>query len=178
MNRDERRVRTALLTYAADRRRLELTLPAHMLWHCCCSIGGVPGSTDKERAWWNSVAPHLQVACLEPLVGLPEVRWAVATELSKLITKMTLGELSGRPVITCMMATLRWVEALLDHDVLEMIEGSAIDQAMDVVLDMLREHEALAGNVDRSARKAARTLHARMQSLGLYQGADIFTVAS
>lgn len=177
MNREERQVRTALLLYAADRPRLELIIPAHMLWHCCSSIGASPGSTDVDRAWWDGVRPALQVSCLEPLSGLPEVRWHTQKAAARLITKMTMAELANRPIITATMAVLRWLEALLAHDVLELTEGTAIDYAVDKVLTEMQRHEDLAADVDRSARKVAIRMHSKLQGFGLYTGADIFAEA-
>lgn len=174
MTRDERRIRTALLTYAADRQRLELVIPAHMLWYCCQSIGDVPASTPTDRAWWGQVMPLLQTACLEPLAGLPEPRWQTATELSKLITKTAMAELYRRPVMTATMAVLRWLEAMLAHDVLDLVEGTAIDQALTIVMTTVGEHSDMASDVDRSARKVAKGMHARLQCLGLYKGAEIW----
>jgi hypothetical protein len=178
MTREERQVRTALLTYAADRARLELVIPAHMLWHCCSSIGQSPGSTEADMAWWAEVMPPLRLACLEPLDGLPDLRWHTAKEAARLTTKIVMTDLSRRPIITATMAVLRWIEAILAHDVLELTEGTAIDWVVDKVLVEIQRHEGLASDVDRSARKSARHMHTKLQSLGLYKGADIFPVAA
>lgn len=178
MTREERQVRTALLTYAADRSRLELVIPAHMLWHCCSSIGESPGSTEGDKTWWAEVMPPLRLACLEPLNGLPELRWHTAKEAARLTTKIVMADLSRRPIITATMAVLRWIEAMLAHDVLELTEGTAIDWVVDKVLVEIQRHEDLAADVDRSARKTARHMHAKLQSLGLYKGADIFPAAA
>jgi len=178
MTREERQVRTALLTYAADRSRLELVIPAHMLWHCCSSIGESPGSNDADKLWWSEVMPPLRLACLEPLNGLPELRWHTAKEAARLTTRIAMSDLSRRPIITATMAVLRWIEALLANDVLELTEGTAIDWVVDKVLVEVQRHEDLAADVDRSARKAARNMHTKLQSLGLYKGADVFRVAA
>jgi hypothetical protein len=174
MTRDERTVRTALMSYAADRPRLELAVPAHMLWHCCCSLGASPSSSEADRAWWAQVMPYMQAACLEPMAGLPPLRWHTCKEMALLITKMAMAELHGRPIMTATMAVLRWIEALLAHDVLDLVEGTAIDKALDLLLEQVQAHDDLAADVDKSARKVAVRMHAKLQSLGLYKGADIF----
>lgn len=174
MNREERQVRTALLTYAADRSRIELVIPAHMLWHCCSSVGAAPKSTKADVAWWEEVMPPLRLACLEPLNGLPEVRWHTAKEAARLTTKIAMTDLNNRPIITATMTVLRWIEALLAHDVLELTEGTAIDYAVGKVLAELQLNEDRAAGVDKSATKLARHMHTRLQGLGLYKGADVF----
>jgi hypothetical protein len=174
MTREERQVRTALLTYAADRARIELVIPAHMLWHCCSSIGEAPGSNEADKAWWGVIREPLRAACLEPLAGLPELRWHTAKEAARLVTQMAMADLSRRPIITATMSVLRWIEALLVHDILDLIKGSAIDWVVDQVLIELQRHEDLAADVDKSARKMAVRMHTKIQSLGLYKGADIF----
>lgn len=177
MTREERQVRTALLAYAADRARIELIIPAHMLWHCCSSIGAAPNSTEADAAWWAEVMPPLRLACLEPLDGLPELRWHTAKEAARMTTKITMADLARRPVITATMSVLRWIEALLASDVLDLVEGTAIDWVVDKVLVELQRHEDRAADVDKSARKMARHMHAKLQSLGLYKGADVFAAA-
>jgi len=174
LTREERQVRTALTLYAADRARLELIIPAHMLWHCCASIGESPQSTESDKLWWSKVQPPLRAACLGPLTGLSAIRWHTAKEAARLVTKISMAELSGRPIITSTMAVLRWTEALLHHDVLELIEGSSIDQAIDLVLTEMQRNSYLAAEVDKSATKVARRMHTRLQGLGLYKGADVF----
>jgi hypothetical protein len=177
MNREERQVRTALMTYAADRARIERVLPAYMLWHCCRSIGAAPSSTEADKAWWAEVMQPLRLACLEPLDGLPELRWHTAKEAARLTTSIAMADLRDRPIITATMSVLRWLEALLANDVLDLVEGTAIDYVVDRVMSEVQRHEDLAADVDRSARKMARHIHTRLQGLGLYKGADVFSLS-
>lgn len=174
MDRIERRLRTALLAFAADHDRLELAIPACLLWDCCRSVGEHPEASDVDKAWWAAVQPDLQLAALEPFAGLPLARWEACRINSIGASRWAIGSFGNRPVITMTMATLRWIEALLNADVLEVIEGSAIDRALGHVMTALQDNEGLAGDVDKSARKVARHLHAKFQSVGLYKGHDLF----
>lgn len=174
MDRDERRLRVALLTHAADRARMELSIPVCLLWDCCRTIGEHPNAAPGDQEFWCDVMPDLQLAALEPFTGLPLARWEAARKLVVQAARWGVAEHSNRPVITMTMATLRWLEALLNADVLEMPEGSAIDRALARIMAELQANEDLASGVDRSATKLARKIHARFQTLGLYKGADVF----
>lgn len=176
MDRTERKIRTALLVNAAERQRLELAIPVCMLWDCCRSIGEHPKAAEGDKEFWRHVMPDLQLAALQPFSGLPLARWNAARELSVLVARWGMVEFSGRPVITMTMATLRWIEALLNADVLEMVEGSCIDTALTRILAELQGNEDLAAGVDRSAAKLARHMHARFRALGLYADADLFAI--
>jgi hypothetical protein len=173
MTRDERRLRTALLTNAADRARLELAVPVCMLWDCCASIGEHPQATPGDVEFWKDVSVDLQLGALEPLAGLPLSRWEAARKLSVQVARWAMVDFTKRPAVTMMMAVLRMLEGLLNADVLELPEHSAMDRALGRILAELQRQEDLAADVDRSATKVGRHMFARLQSLGLYCEAEL-----
>jgi hypothetical protein len=174
MTREERRIRTALLTHAADRARLELSVPVCMMWDCCFSVGEHPKAGPGELEFWKDVSTDLQLGALEPLAGLSLARWEAGRTLSVQVARWAMVDFTSRPVITMTMATLRMLEAMLNADVLELPEHSAMDRALGRILQELGNHEELAADVDRSATKLARHMFARLQSLGLYKDAQPF----
>lgn len=170
MDRQERQVRTQLMRFTGHRDRIELALPARMLWQCTYSISKARDVTPPELAFCRATEPYLKKAMLEPVNHLSALQFAQATQLINDTSNWVLKPFERRPVPTVFMIVLRLLEHLIDTEYLVLYAGTAFDQATEIILAELDQVKDLA-SIDKSATKASTKLLTRLQSLGLYEGA-------
>lgn len=157
---------------------IEAAVPACLLWSVVDSIGKHPKATEEERAFCQQLAADLKVAAAEPFAGL-----APAAAYKGMQAAWRLGVYAydvpdcGRAYGTLFIASVFWLDALLQAEFWQMHEGSAFHRAATALLDDIntkREDPAKADTFDRmeaSARKLAARMQSRLESIGLFVGA-------
>ena len=171
MDRLELRIRTDLNRFDGFRPRLELALPACMLWSAADAMRRHPEAEPGVKAFANAVCPLLYAAYQEPFIGLSDRKHLSALGLMDDINQWIMKGYATRPAASVFMIALRWLESLIESGALELIKGSAADMALDRILAELQAHEDIAATVDRSATRESERLDAKLQGLGLYRDA-------
>lgn len=160
----------ALMPVLTDRQRIELALPAYLLY----ALTGapdvfVPSNPDLAARADADVAElrcNLRTACLEPFADLtPAKRQALIRRLKRVQQQTT--DWHERPALDLMLMLWCFLQDLTDREVLILWEGSAMDLAMKKLMPMcqygLEKHEDGI-----AAQKQARALLSRLQAEGLY----------
>jgi hypothetical protein len=158
----------------SDRRRVELALPARLLYgitgNCIgASVDKGKAETDADRqclAW-------LKDACEEPLQGLSlDHRAKVATRIERAYRHVVQPWLdSNKNTAAVYLTVLYWLQDMLAEGRLVLIDGSAADKAITVILATLEDHADLWAEVEKSARKQAPKLTQSLQTMGYYTDA-------
>lgn len=155
----------------SDRRRVELALPAAMLFRVfssCVDVAAMsaePGQLTGDRM----VLDLLTSAAVEPLDGLAPKE---ANKLAKRITRLQrdlLMDFEDRPVMVVFLVILFWLKGLLDSEHINLIEGSTFDRAVAVLIPELERHEDLWLSVEKSALRNARRISNELTRLGYYK---------
>lgn len=159
----------AILT---DRQRLELALPAYLLFALCQIPGAFvpsdPALAARAEADVAELRENLRIACLEPFDDLaPRKRQATMRRLER-IAKGIMAEWAERPSLGLMMTLWYFLSDLIDREVLILWQDSAMDRAVRRLSPMLGYgFEDGTGAVAAQAR--AGELLARLQAEGLYR---------
>ncbi len=161
--------------YLSDARRVELALPAALLYRvfstCVARVSDNPPPTDEELANDKLVLHWLATAAAEPLVGVdPRKAASLARRISRLQAEI-LMPYEDRPIMTVFLVVLRWLQGMLEHGVLVLVEGSAFDRAATEILANLERFPDLMEGVDKSASKNARRIAEYLQDRGFYRSA-------
>jgi hypothetical protein len=175
MDRRERQLRTALLKFAGHRDRIELALASRMLWQCAHSLAQARDLQPRERAFCDKVLPLLVQTMHEPLDGLAPGRKAEVAVLINGVSDWALGVFEGRPVPLVFMVIIRWLENLIETEILVLYEDSACADALAAILEALEQCPEMSA-LDKSATKNGRKLVERLKSLGLYKDPDVVLI--
>jgi hypothetical protein len=171
----QRAIATGLLRHAGHLERVELILPARMLWQCTYSMLHNPKikPLPEERVFATVVKPALEIAIEEPIDRLPLRSKNEVATLANLLTDDVLHIFLGRELPEVFLMVLRWLEGLLASEYLTLPKGeTAIDRALEVILTELPKCPKLA-EINEPAAEDSLLLLARLQSFNLYLGASI-----
>lgn len=152
-----------------DRQRVELALPAAMLYRvfATCVARAEDHPDDAEMELDRQVLHWLAQAAVEPLDPARDEKQA--RRVSRL-QRDALAPLEDRPVMTVFLVVLYWLQEQLETGVLTLIEGSAFDRAVTLILENLERFPDEMAGTERSARKGARRLGDWLRERGYYLG--------
>lgn len=154
-----------------DRQRIELALPAYLLF-ALSKLPGVfapsdPDLAKRAEADIAMLCENLRIACLEPFADLaPRKQQAVLRRLDR-ISKGIMAEWAGRSSLSLVLTLWYFMKDLIDREVLILWQGSAMDRAMHTLLPMF-EHGFEEQEQDAVGRKQATRLLAHLRADGLY----------
>jgi hypothetical protein len=156
----------------SDRQRVELAIPAYLLYALTAGAGVfVPSDPDHAARAEADVAAlrfDLHSACLEPLDDLiPRKKHALLRRIER-IGKGVIANWGERPALTVMLTLWYFLKDLTDREVLILWEGSAMERATSKLLPMF-EHGFDEQKCDAAAQEQSRQLLARLQAEGLYR---------
>jgi hypothetical protein len=160
--------------YLSDRQRVELALPAAMLYRIfgSCVVEAKEKGID-EREYDERVQAWLSHAAWEPLAGLsPDKTRKLAARITRL-QQAILAPFEDRPIMVTFLFALFVLRDLLDEGALVLVEGSAFDQAVSVLIPELERHDDLWAAMEKSAAKNARKARERLRAEGYYRGAAL-----
>ena len=149
-----------------DRERIELTIPAYLLFALTGAPGVfVPADPDlaaKAEADIAELRDNLRIACLEPFADfVPSKRNALIRRLERLKAQMT-ADWDNHTTLGLMQMLWSFLQDLTDREVLMLWEGSAMDRAMQRLMPIccygLKSQQESAG-----AQEQASALLARLQ---------------
>ncbi|MBX9933239.1 MAG: hypothetical protein K2Y56_17165 [Methylobacterium sp.] len=155
----------------SDRQRVELALPAYLFLALTTAqrvfIPTDPALEEKAKADLTTLRDHLRTACLEPFDDLSARKREAMTRRVERAGKSTITGWTDRPAILVMMTLYRFLEDLIDREVLILWEGSAMAEAMRWLVPMFEQRLENAEQ-DAAARIEAGALLTRLQREGLY----------
>ena len=155
----------------SDRQRLELAIPAYLLYVLTAAPGVfVPADPDlaaKAEADIAAVRAKLQAACFEPLNDLPAKKQHALLRRVERIGKGVTNGWTKRPALSIMLMLWYFLKDLTDREVLILWEGSAMEQATSKLLPMFA-HGFDEQKRDAAAQAQAHQLLTQLQAEGLY----------
>lgn len=154
-----------------DRQRIELALPAYLLYALTGApdvfVHADPDLAARAEADIAELRGNLRTACLEPFTDLtPAKRQALIRRLER-VKQQTTTDWDERTALDLMLMLWCFLEDLTGREILILWEGSAMDRAMQKLMPMceydFEKHE------DRIvAQTQAGELLRRLQAGGLY----------
>ena len=158
--------------YLSDRRRVELALPAALLYRifAACMAHGAENPEIDESKFDEWVIGDLFKACHEPLDGLTLKRKKELVKRIERIQSEILTPFEDRPIMVCFLYVLFWLKELLDDGTLVLIQDSPFDRAITALIPELESQADLWDAMEKSARKQATKLTKILRSHGFYRG--------
>jgi hypothetical protein len=159
------------MSVLTDRQRLELALPAYLLF-ALSKVPGVfaptdPALAESAEADIAVLRENLGIACLEPFADLaPRKRQAVLRRLDR-IAKGVMAGWADQSSLSLVLTLWYFLKDLVDREVLILWQGSAMDRAMHTLLPMF-EHGFEEQKRDAAAQEQAVRLLTRLRAEGLY----------
>lgn len=155
-----------------DRQRIELAVPAYLLYSLASAPGVfVPADSDLAAKAETDVAElreNLRIACLEPFADLtPAKGQALLRRLERAKRQVTCNW-HERPALGLMLTFWCLLKNLVDREILILWEGSAMDKATRKLLPML-EHGFKEEKDKAAAWEDASALLTKLQAEGLYR---------
>lgn len=149
------------------RDRVELAIPARMMF--AISMMGVFVMTDEEkgREDLERMRHLLKVACLEPLDGLPIKLARVVGKSIDRTHNLVMAEYDKSRADKTATAIYYFLKELTDTGYLELYEGSPMAEAAAMYLGMI-EHVFDEDKLDASAQKQSRSIMKKLQKMGYY----------
>jgi len=155
----------------SDRQRVELAIPAYLLYALTAASGVfVPADPDraaKAEADIAALRTDLQAALLEPFCDLVAKKQHALLRRVERIGKDVIVGWGNQPALSVMLALWYFLKDLTDREVLILWEGSAMERATSRLLPMFA-HGFEEQRRDALAQEQANQLLARMQAEGLY----------
>ncbi len=155
----------------SDRQRVELALPGYLFLALTAAqrvfIPSDPSLEEKAKADLATLRGHLRTACLEPFDDLSEKKRQAMTRRVERAGKATIMGWTDRTAILVMMSFYRFLEDLIEREVLILWEGSAMGEAMRGLVPMF-EKKLDNAELDAAARAEASALLTRLQAEGFY----------
>jgi hypothetical protein len=153
------------MAYISDRQRVELALPARLLWSVI-QCGYENGITAHD------ILSQIQTACMEPLDGLlPKEKLRLARRIDRVFSEVIDPLVSkGENTVTAGKAGLviyYFIVDLVDQGILELYSDTPMANAIEMMLPELTPLIEIKG-VDRSAQKQATKLITRLREMGYY----------
>ncbi|WP_339163509.1 hypothetical protein [Methylobacterium bullatum] len=161
-----------LMPVLTDRQRIELAIPAYLLYALTGAAGVfVPVDPDLAARAEADVAElrrNLRTACLEPFADLTPIKRKALLRRLERIKQMATANWHEHPALSLMLMLWCFLKDLTDREVLMLWEGSAMDRAMQKLMPMcersfVREKDGLA------AQAQAYALLCRFQAEGFYR---------
>ena len=156
----------------SDRQRVELAIPAYLLYALTAAPGVfVPSNPDQAARAEADIAAlraDLQAALLEPFSDLVGKKQHALLRRVARIGKCVIAGWADRPALSVMLTFWYFVKDLTDREVLILWEGSAMERATSRLLPMFA-HGFDEQKRDTAAQEQARQLLARLQAEGLYR---------
>lgn len=123
-----------------DRQRIELAIPDYLVYAIASAPGAFvpadPALAARAEANIAALCEKLRIACLEPFADLiPSKRQALMRRLER-ITQLMTAAWHERPALSLMLMLWCFLKDLTDREVLVLWEGSAMGQAMQMLLPM------------------------------------------
>lgn len=159
------------MSLLTDRQRIELALPAYLLF-ALSKLPGVfapsdPALAEQAEADIAALSENLRIACLEPFADLaPRKQQAVLRRLDR-IAKDIMAEWTDQSSLSLVLTLWYFLKDLVDREVLILWQGSAMDRAVLTLLPMF-EHGFEEQKRDAAAQEQAGQLLARLRAEGLY----------
>lgn len=155
-----------------DRQRLELALPASLLYILTGApdvfTPASPELADRVATDIATLRADLRTTWMEPFADLtPGKRQALFRRLERL-TKLVVVAWPEHAVLDLMLALWCFLQDLTDREVLILWEGSSMDRAMQRLMPMYEHGFTEPGAEDRAQVRAAKLL-GRLQAEGLYR---------
>lgn len=162
----------ALMPVLTDRQRIELAVPAYLLYALTGApdvfVPADPDLVARAEADIAELRANLRTACLEPFADLPpSKRQALIRRLERL-KRVVIVDWHERPALNLMLMLWCFLKDLTDREVLILWEGSAMDQATRKLMPMC-EHGFEEQEDGVAAQEQARALLRRLQAEGLYR---------
>lgn len=155
-----------------DRQRLELALPASLLYILTGAPGvfttASPELTVRAAADITALRADLRATWMEPFADLaPTKRQALFRRLERL-TKMAAAAWHEHTALILMLVLWCFLQDLIDREVLILWEGSAMDRAMRRLTPMC-EYGFRDPETEAKAQEHAVALLGRLRVEGLYR---------
>lgn len=159
-----------------DRQRVEIAVPARLVLGLVASncFGLDPKAEDREAAEAELAASRQRLrdlmiaACMDPIDDLPPREGVkVARRIERLVDRLAM-DFDQQPAVKVAMALYYFIEDLLQRERLILWEGSAMGEALSILLPMF-EYGFEREQQDASARKQARRLLEKLQKEGFYR---------
>ncbi|MBP29044.1 MAG: hypothetical protein CMH16_06960 [Methylobacterium sp.] len=155
-----------------DRQRIELAIPAYLLYALTGApnvfVPADPDLVARAEADVADLRGNLMAACLEPFADLtPAKRQALIRRLERVKCQMTT-DWDERPALSLMLMLWFFLKDLIDREVLFLWEGSAMDRATQKLL-LMCEYGLAKQGYDVAVQEQARALLSRLQAVGLYR---------
>ncbi len=166
-----RSFRSCTMSVLIDRQRIELALPAYLLF-ALSKLPGVfapsdPALAERAEADIAALSEDLRIACMEPFTDLaPRKQQALLRRLDR-IGKDVIAEWADRSSLSLVLTLWYFLKDLVDREVLILWQGSAMDRAVHALLPMF-EHGFEQQKRDAAAQGQAVRLLARLRAEGLY----------
>lgn len=174
-DRIRRQIVTDIRLCAGIRWRIELAMPALLLYTPVALIGAHPDSTPEQREWAAPELARLKQACGGPLDALSDRDHEIARRLSVQAANYAMGaaaEHRERKGIWIALTTLYWLERMLEVDADLLVENSPLHHAVYALLERASRFPDLRETYETSARKASRRLGAAFTDLELYRDGE------
>ncbi|CAB4195607.1 hypothetical protein UFOVP1299_22 [uncultured Caudovirales phage] len=153
--------------HISDRRRVELALPARMLYRAfrtATDNGGVDVETNDSL-----ILEMLETAVLSAFEGAREDRKFKLSSRCTRAQDHAMREFENRPLIVAFVVVLYWVRDRTDAGDILLIEGSPFDGAVSALIPRLEEEAGREWDeVHKSATKGAKRLHTTLQRMGYF----------
>ena len=162
----------ALMSILTDRQRIELAIPAFLLYALTGApdvfVQADPELAARAEADIAELRGNLRAACLEPFADLTlPKQQALIRRLERLKRPVTAGW-HEHPALSLMLMLWCFLTDLTDRGVLILWEGSAMDRAMQKLMPMCEYGFAKRTDGD-AAQEQARVLLGRLQVEGFYR---------
>ncbi|KMO18794.1 hypothetical protein [Methylobacterium indicum] len=155
----------------SDRQRVELAIPAYLLYALTAAPGVfVPSNPDQAARAEADIATlrsDLQAALLEPFGDLTGKKQHALLRRVERIGKGVITGWGSKPALSVMLTLWYFVKDLTDREVLILWEGSAMERATSRLLPMFA-HGFDEQKRDATAQEQARQLLAYLKAEGLY----------
>ncbi len=162
----------ALMPVLTDRQRIELAVPAYLLYALTGApdvfVPADPDLAARAEADVAELRDNLRTACLEPFADLPPGKRQALIRRLERVKRQATTDWHERPALGLMLMLWCFLKDLTDREVLILWEGSVMDRAMQKLMLMCeygfeRQEDGVV------AQERARTLLSRLQAEGLYR---------
>lgn len=162
----------ALMPVLTDRQRIELAVPAYLLYALTGApnvfVPAEPDLAAKAEADIAELRGNLRAACLEPFADLTPTKSQALIRRLERVKRQTTTDWYERPALGLMLMLWCFLKDLTDREVLILWEGSAMDRAMRKLVPMCeygfeKQEDGVA------AQEQACALLRRLQAGGLYR---------
>lgn len=154
------------MAYLSDRQRVELALPARLLWSVIyCGV-------ENKTANYDTLF-MVQGACMEPLEGLlPKEQVRLARRIDRLFSEViepiTSSTTHTVTVGKAGLVVYYFIVDLVERGILVLYADTPMAKVIEAIMPNLTPLAKIAG-VDKSAQKQAAKLLSRLNEMGYYR---------